>query len=163
MVTKKGYNPTEVWPKRTGNKTGAIDAVLTVLTPPVIIKIPEGKVTHDLINYPRFIFQLIKNQLIKTRYVGQSVKLCCTGQDNGSGTLSIKWYKDGQLIKEGQKYNETSTDLKLSKLSADDAGVYMCKASNRAGIDASPKVEVKKDHYRHMFSGDLKYGPDARF
>ena len=45
MVTKKGYNPTEVWPKRTGNKTGAIDAVLTVLTPPVIIKIPEGKVS----------------------------------------------------------------------------------------------------------------------
>ena len=54
MVTKKGYNPTEVWPKRTGNKTGAIDAVLTVLTPPVIIKIPEGKVTHDLINNSRY-------------------------------------------------------------------------------------------------------------
>ena len=89
------------------------------------------------------------------------MKLCCTGQDNGSGTLSIKWYKDGQLIKEGQKYNETSTDLKLAKLSADDAGVYMCKASNRAGIDASPKVEVKKDHYRRMFSRDLKYGPDG--
>ena len=54
MVTKKGYNPTEVWPKRTGNKTGAIDAVLTVLTPPVIIKIPEGKVTQDLVNNSRY-------------------------------------------------------------------------------------------------------------
>ena len=54
MVTKKGYNPTEVWPKRTGNKTGAIDAVLTVLTPPVIIKIPEGKVNQDLINKYRY-------------------------------------------------------------------------------------------------------------
>ena len=107
--------------------------------------------------------------------------MCCTGQDNGSGTLSIKWYKDGQLIKEGQKYNETSTDLKLSKLSTDDAGVYMCKASNRAGIDASPKVEVRNYHYkytlvhirndpaqpiartnvRHMFIRDLKYGADG--
>ena len=49
--------------------------------------------------------------------------------------------------------------MKLLKLSADDAGVYMCKASNRAGIDTSPKVEV--DHYRRMFSRDLKYGPDG--
>ena len=54
MVTKKGYNPTEVWPKRTGNKTGAIDAVLTVLTPPVIIKIPEGKVGTQKFNFQKF-------------------------------------------------------------------------------------------------------------
>ena len=54
MVTKKGYNPTEVWPKRTGNKTGAIDAVLTVLTPPVIIKIPEGKVGPQKFNFQKF-------------------------------------------------------------------------------------------------------------
>ena len=54
MVTKKGYNPTEVWPKRTGNKTGAIDAVLTVLTPPVIIKIPEGKVGPQKSNFKKF-------------------------------------------------------------------------------------------------------------
>ena len=55
MVTKKGYNPTEVWPKRTGNKTGAIDAVLTVLTPPVIIKIPEGKVGTQKFNSRNFL------------------------------------------------------------------------------------------------------------
>ena len=74
------------------------------------------------------------------------MRLCCQASDNGNNNeetrMNIKWYKDGQLIKEGINYNQTSTDLKILKVTSNDAGTYICKAINRAGMDQTPKIEV---------------------
>lgn len=75
--------------------------------------------------------------------MGQGAKLCCSATDNNSSTLEVRWYKDGQLIPEGESsYTQTDTNLKLVNLTESDQGNYICEASNRAGLDVSPKAQV---------------------
>uniref|UniRef100_A0A3B4X0T2 Ig-like domain-containing protein n=1 Tax=Seriola lalandi dorsalis TaxID=1841481 RepID=A0A3B4X0T2_SERLL len=64
----------------------------------------------------------------------------------------FKWYKDGQSIKEGDKYRIISrfrtSSLELLAPTKEDSGEYTCKASNQHGSDecsASLSVTGKSD------------------
>lgn len=71
------------------------------------------------------------------------MQLCCAANDNDGSSLEIQWYKNQELIPSGTVYNQTSTHLQIAHLKLDDAGVYQCKATNRAGMDMAQEVTVK--------------------
>uniref|UniRef100_A0A3B4TIA1 Ig-like domain-containing protein n=1 Tax=Seriola dumerili TaxID=41447 RepID=A0A3B4TIA1_SERDU len=66
--------------------------------------------------------------------------------------VSFKWFKDGQSIREGDKYRIISrfstSSLELLAPTKEDSGEYTCKASNQHGSDecsASLSVTGKSD------------------
>uniref|UniRef100_A0A3B4X0N7 Ig-like domain-containing protein n=1 Tax=Seriola lalandi dorsalis TaxID=1841481 RepID=A0A3B4X0N7_SERLL len=82
--------------------------------------------------------------------IGNSAKFECETED--APNVSFKWYKDGQSIKEGDKYRIISrfrtSSLELLAPTKEDSGEYTCKASNQHGSDecsASLSVTGKSD------------------
>ncbi|XP_066015526.1 fibroblast growth factor receptor-like 1 isoform X2 [Pocillopora verrucosa] len=78
--------------------------------------------------------------------VGNSLKLDCSADGNPRPT--VKWYKDGKLIKERKGGNKLylspwTTLLSLKDLVPSDTGSYMCNVSNSYGwINHTYKVDV---------------------
>ena len=70
------------------------------------------------------------------------MQLCCTANDNDGSSLEIQWYKNQELIPTGTFYNQSNTNLKINRLKLTDAGIYQCKATNRAGMDMAQEVTV---------------------
>ena len=82
--------------------------------------------------------------------IGNSAKFECETED--APNVSFKWFKDGNPIKEGDKYRIISrfsiSSLELLTPTKDDSGEYTCKASNQHGSDecsASLSVTGKSD------------------
>lgn len=69
--------------------------------------------------------------------IGNAARFDCEIED--APNVNFKWFKDGQPIKDGDKYriiNRTSTSsLELLSPTKDDSGEYACKASNVHGVD----------------------------
>lgn len=69
--------------------------------------------------------------------VGISARFECGTED--APNVNFKWFKDGHLIKEGDKYRIisrfTASSLEILSPSKDDSGEYTCKASNQHGSD----------------------------
>ena len=59
-------------------------------------------------------------------FTGDSLTLQCSA--HGYPQVVIRWYKDGNLVHE-------NASLQFSSLKQSDTGLYMCNASNTAGID----------------------------
>ncbi|XP_060093070.1 pro-neuregulin-1, membrane-bound isoform isoform X9 [Heteronotia binoei] len=82
--------------------------------------------------------------------VGQTLVLRCEASSEHP-SLKFKWLKNGkELTKRNRPENikikspkkqKTSSELRISRASLDDAGEYTCKASNRFGND-STKVRI---------------------
>lgn len=57
----------------------------------------------------------------------------------GSPPISVFWFRDGEEITSGEKYQATLTDntcsLKVNALQESDIGNYTCIATNEAGTD----------------------------
>ncbi|CAG5109469.1 Oidioi.mRNA.OKI2018_I69.chr2.g4002.t1.cds [Oikopleura dioica] len=110
---------------------------------PVEISVGSARVEIRLehVSLPRILI----NPQPKIRFVGQSARLCCSAQDDGSGTfpLRVNWYFNNKLVEEGEAYNQTSTDLKLSDIRKEDAGEYFCQVTNNAGVIRTQKVKLE--------------------
>ncbi|XP_077201535.1 pro-neuregulin-1, membrane-bound isoform isoform X3 [Paroedura picta] len=86
--------------------------------------------------------------------VGQPLVLRCEASSEHP-SLKFKWLKNGkELTKRNRpehikikspKKQKTSSELRISKVSVDDAGEYTCKASNRFGND-STKAQIVITH-----------------
>ncbi|XP_019749859.1 titin-like [Hippocampus comes] len=68
---------------------------------------------------------------------GGAARFECETAD--AGEVRFKWFKDGRLIKEGERFRiisrTTASSLELLSATEDDAGEYGCEASNRHGAD----------------------------
>ena len=68
----------------------------------------------------------------------------------GAGKISLKWYKDGHLLKPSDATGRVvflGPRLFLTKLYYSDAGKYSCQASNEAGMvhaDAYLRVVIAR-------------------
>lgn len=69
--------------------------------------------------------------------LGSSAKFECETEE--APNVSFKWFKDGNQLKEGDKYRIISrfscSALELLMPNKDDSGEYTCKASNQHGSD----------------------------
>nr|XP_046259560.1 titin-like isoform X2 [Scatophagus argus] len=69
--------------------------------------------------------------------IGNTAKFECEIEDTPH--VSFKWFKDGQPIKEGEKFRIisrfTTSCLELLSPTKDDSGEYTCKAVNQYGSD----------------------------
>ncbi|XP_022653214.1 neural cell adhesion molecule 2-like [Varroa destructor] len=80
---------------------------------------------------------------------GRSLVLTCTlleGKD-----VSFSWFKDGRMLKPGDKITIVPTDensiLSVSKVSSQDSGMYACLGSNRVAEErVERRVFVEGDH-----------------
>ena len=127
----------------------------------VAVEIEKGSSRIELTLTKVSLPRLLINPQSKIRFVGQSARLCCSGIDSVVPTCSncncvssaqhdnvekfplrIFWYKNEELLDEGEKYNQTSTDLKLKNIQKSDAGTYFCQVANNAGAIRSPKVRI---------------------
>lgn len=61
--------------------------------------------------------------------------------DSDSGSLSINWYREGNLISDQSsqsiyqnKLNETTQELVVRGVQVSDNGLYLCRAENQLGI-----------------------------
>lgn len=91
---------------------------LALIDPPIIQTIP------------------IKNNLVER----QKFKLGCT-LSSGSVPITFEWFKDGKPIVSNTKYVirnvvEDISDLFINRVTAEDAGVFKCKATNAGGSDS---------------------------
>lgn len=68
---------------------------------------------------------------------GNSAKFECETED--APNVSFRWFKDGNPIKEGEKYRIisrfSSSCLELLTPTKEDGGEYACKATNQHGSD----------------------------
>lgn len=69
--------------------------------------------------------------------IGTTAKFECETED--APNVSFKWFKDGNPIKEGEKYRIISrfstSCLELLSPIKEDSGEYTCKATNQHGSD----------------------------
>ncbi|GIY15763.1 hemicentin-1 [Caerostris darwini] len=71
----------------------------------------------------------------------------------GDTPFELSWFKDGQLIKDGQgisirKMDEYHSNLVISNIDADSNGNYTCKVTNIKGSDAKSAILSVKDSER---------------
>lgn len=68
---------------------------------------------------------------------GNAARFECETAD--ASEVRFKWFKDGRLVKEGERLRiisrMTASSLELLSVAKDDAGEYSCEASNRHGAD----------------------------
>lgn len=67
---------------------------------------------------------------------------------DGFSIVDIIWYHDGKLLKQTSnvriKIKDDKTVVTIKKAVEDDAGTYVCKATNRIGIaETKAKLTVK--------------------
>lgn len=69
--------------------------------------------------------------------IGNSAKFECETED--APNVSFRWFKDGNPIKEGEKYRIisrfSSSCLELLTPTKEDGGEYACRATNQHGSD----------------------------
>ncbi|CBY37621.1 unnamed protein product [Oikopleura dioica] len=96
MASKVGFNPSSSIPVEIQERSSRVEITLSKVSLPRLLVNPQSKI----------------------RFVGQSARLCCSAQDDDSGNFPLRlfWYKNEELIDEGERYNQTSTDLKLVKI-----------------------------------------------
>ncbi|GIY60808.1 titin [Caerostris extrusa] len=71
----------------------------------------------------------------------------------GDTPFELSWFKDGQLLKDGQgisirKMDEYHSNLVISNIDADSNGNYTCKVTNIKGSDAKSAILSVKDSER---------------
>lgn len=87
--------------------------------------------------------------------IGNTAKFECETED--APNVSFKWFKDGNSIKQGEKYRIISrfstSSLELLSPNKDDSGEYTCKASNQhGGEECSASLSVTgKTNARYLF------------
>ncbi|XP_010793050.1 titin-like, partial [Notothenia coriiceps] len=106
---------------------------------------PGAQVCDDLKVKPVFRHRIAPVEI----NTGNIAKFECETED--APNVSFKWFKDGQPIKEGDKYRIISrfrtSSLELLSPNREDSGQYSCKATNQHGSDecsASLKVTERK-------------------
>ena len=73
---------------------------------------------------------------VKTVLVGSSMTFYCTALANP--TAKYSWLHNGEFI----STNQTSSNLRFSKLQVDNSGEYRCLASNHIGAELSKAAIV---------------------
>jgi len=76
--------------------------------------------------------------------------------------MTVSWFKQDTEITSDAKYTvqfaEGSASLEIKHLDASDAGVYLCRATNSAGIkDSSSTLFIKGLAICFMFLGVLLF------
>lgn len=77
--------------------------------------------------------------------IGDMTELTCTIK-RGSLPIKFKWYHNGHLVSDHQKYkisnSQISSQFLIGKVIATDIGNYTCSASNMYGEDSKTESVI---------------------
>ena len=96
---------------------------------------------------------------LKPATVDEGDKLSLKCHVRGSAPLKIQWMKDRkELVSSGSTkipFSDGTACLEISSASKQDAGDYLCKATNDSGSEfCKAKVTVKGNDWRRMIPSD---------
>ncbi|CAH0765342.1 unnamed protein product [Bemisia tabaci] len=116
-----------------------------------IQELEQGRVTPRPEEPERHFEKPIFTQLLtgpQELWEGETAHFECRVVPVGDPSLKFDWYVNGKELKMGSRFHSTHdfgfVTLDISKTVAEDSGVYMCKATNKAGeAVSSSAVKIK--------------------